>query len=707
MKPKNGIKIRFQRAAANTNPQMDKVVLEDVLTAYRKTLGRKSTNPQLKTWRIILKSPITKLAAAAVVVMVGIIVVGNYFTKEDLEKVPANQLRSKKQTNAITSEGAGTRTERSRSVTKFGLPSMTQNVAESSAIIRARFLEKTDTGRDQGSLIESKWKMDVIKVIYGKVSGQTIEVTGWQDPQFQEEGREVIMCLRMFEGQIYRRGGTYYDAPPEHSLNTLEKKFQEVIESGAHLSAGLIGDKLGIDENDLEPNTKHDNDIVAKKSEDQPIPTPQNALNSNHPVEKTGKSLTDKDLSMLGTTSLKTGETGNLHAGTAAPDRGRAILRVVPVDRERMNAEAKKIREMAAVGDIDGLVAMLSAGMFPNKIAAAEHLGEIGDERALPELIKLKERFVCGLSKDGSTVFRKDGYGYRQGISSGAFAVAICKITTRNLSVKEQIDAWFELLDDCIEPEMASNKPYLALGRHGLLDVPINEFGYGCFDLGKRVAAELEKYDDPSIVTRLRKTVNKGAAVTAVWMEVRDMVLEKAIERCVEIAKNEHEAQQYGAIKCLGKLGEDAIFALDDLAMQGHYEAVRTLGYRKNKPEVFEIVCWHLTNNRNYLVRLLAASQFSHMNILRYQQPILLQTLVEALYDPKKSIRRRAASLLRTIAEGENGSQLLEYEDDLLVALKHPDEEVRGFTAQTLKRLGSKRLDEEVPDPPEIRTDLK
>ncbi len=65
MKPKNGIKIRFQRAAANTNPQMDKVVLEDVLTAYKKTLGRKLTNPQLKIWRIIMKSPITKLAAAA------------------------------------------------------------------------------------------------------------------------------------------------------------------------------------------------------------------------------------------------------------------------------------------------------------------------------------------------------------------------------------------------------------------------------------------------------------------------------------------------------------------------------------------------------------------------------------------------------------------------------------------------------------------
>ena len=292
------------------------------------------------------------------------------------------------------------------------------------------------------------------------------------------------------------------------------------------------------------------------------------------------------------------------------------------------------------------------------------------------------------------------------GPNHGAFAVAICKITTRDLPVKEQVDAWFELLDDCIEPEMDTNKPYLVLGRE-LLDIPINEFGFGSFDLGKRVAAELEKYDVPSIVSRLRKTENKGAAITAVWMEAGDMEIEQAIERCVEIAKNEHDAQQYGAIKCLGMFGEDAIFALDDLAMDGQYEAMRTLGYLKGNPEVLEIICWHLTNNENYLIRLLAVSQFNHMNILRYQQPILLQTLVEALYDPNKSIRRRAASLLRTIAKGENGSQLLEYEDDLLVVLKHPDKEVRGFIAQALQKLGSKRLDEEVGDPPEIRTDLE
>ncbi len=414
----------------------------------------------------------------------------------------------------------------------------------------------------------------------------------------------------------------------------------------------------GIEKSDLKPTTKHSKEVVDKK----------------------GRGRSNR----MGTMGIK------------------------PIDRKKMKDEAEKIRKMASLGDIDGLVTMLSARNLQNKVAAAEHLGRIGDERALPKLKQLNERFVCGLSKKSSTIFKNNGYGYKRGITSGAFAVAMCKIMTRNLSEKEQIDAWFELLEDYMEPEMDPSNPYLAISTSAeLLDIPINKFGYGCYDLGKRVAAELEKYDDPSIVARLRTSDNKGAAITAVWMEIKDLTVEEAIGRCVEIVRNERSAQQYGAIKCLGKLGEDAVYALDDLAMEGHYEAMRMLGYHKKNQEVLKMICWHLANNGNYLVRLLAISQFSVMNIQRYQQPILLQTLLEALYDPKESVRRSAARLLRTVAKGKNGSRLLEYEDDLLVALKHPDKEVRVLTAQTLKRLGSKRMDEEVPDPPEIRKVIK
>jgi len=440
-------------------------------------------------------------------------------------------------------------------------------------------------------------------------------------------------------------------------------------------------------ENSPGPKAKQDNNIV-KKPEDKLIAKSPETLDSQDSDNLEDNKSNKKILAMAGTRNR------------------RATMGVKRIDIERRKAEAKKIKEMAAVGDIDGLTAMLSTAMFRNKISAAEYLGEIGDERALPILRKIEKRYICGLRKDGSVKFRTDAYGYRPNASSGAFAVAICKIKTRDLSAKEQIDALFELLDDCIVPKMAPDKPFLMLGSHGLSDIPINEYGFGSFDLGKRVAAELVKYDDPSIVTRLSKTKNKGAAITAVWLEIKDMTFDAAIDRCVEIAINEHEAKQYGAIKCLGKFGKDAVLALDELATLGHYEAMRMLGYLKNNPEVFKIICWHMINNETYLVRLLGSSQFSHSNIQKYQQSILLDTLVDALFDSQKSIRRRAASLLRTIANGKKWSQLLKYEDDLLLALEHPDKEVRAFITQTLKILDAKRLKEKVPAPSETRTDL-
>jgi peroxiredoxin len=54
-----------------------------------------------------------------------------------------------------------------------------------------------------------------------------------------------------------------------------------------------------------------------------------------------------------------------------------------------LEAEMRRIEAMAAAGDVEGLVAMLSEGEFASKVLAAEYLGQIGDERALPELERL------------------------------------------------------------------------------------------------------------------------------------------------------------------------------------------------------------------------------------------------------------------------------------------------------------------------------
>ena len=63
----------FDLAAVQANAAPDDAVFEKVKTAYTSTVERKSAQPEPKIWRVIMKSPFTKLAAAAVVVIAGVI----------------------------------------------------------------------------------------------------------------------------------------------------------------------------------------------------------------------------------------------------------------------------------------------------------------------------------------------------------------------------------------------------------------------------------------------------------------------------------------------------------------------------------------------------------------------------------------------------------------------------------------------------------
>jgi outer membrane lipoprotein-sorting protein len=70
MKPADDIKKFFKNAAIDTNPKMDEAVLNKVLKSHEKTTNTKSaaTTPNIR--RTIMKSRITKLAAAATIIAV-------------------------------------------------------------------------------------------------------------------------------------------------------------------------------------------------------------------------------------------------------------------------------------------------------------------------------------------------------------------------------------------------------------------------------------------------------------------------------------------------------------------------------------------------------------------------------------------------------------------------------------------------------------
>jgi hypothetical protein len=76
MRPADDIRRFIDKAAVSTNPQADKAVLDVVLAARQKAIDKISaaTRPSLRS--IIMRSPITRLAAAAVVVVAVVLFLG-------------------------------------------------------------------------------------------------------------------------------------------------------------------------------------------------------------------------------------------------------------------------------------------------------------------------------------------------------------------------------------------------------------------------------------------------------------------------------------------------------------------------------------------------------------------------------------------------------------------------------------------------------
>lgn len=114
-----------------------------------------------------------------------------------------------------------------------------------------------------------------------------------------------------------------------------------------------------------------------------------------------------------------------------------------------LEAEMKDIEKMFAVGDVNGLVAMLEQGGFISKMFAAKYLGQIGDQRALPALEKLDLAAKKDLPKDFGQNF---------------FAEAIAKIKTRLEQQKQKtvlVEAGEGRLEQIAEPNEKDRQQYI------------------------------------------------------------------------------------------------------------------------------------------------------------------------------------------------------------------------------------------------------
>jgi hypothetical protein len=67
MRPTENIKRLIENAKIKTNPQVNEAVLKDLLTEMDKSERMRSTAPQPNVWRTIMKSKLTKFAAAEII----------------------------------------------------------------------------------------------------------------------------------------------------------------------------------------------------------------------------------------------------------------------------------------------------------------------------------------------------------------------------------------------------------------------------------------------------------------------------------------------------------------------------------------------------------------------------------------------------------------------------------------------------------------
>lgn len=73
MRPADKMRRLFNSAAVQANAAPDDAVFETIKTAYTRTVERKSAQRGPSTWRFVMKSPTTRLAAVAAVVIACVI----------------------------------------------------------------------------------------------------------------------------------------------------------------------------------------------------------------------------------------------------------------------------------------------------------------------------------------------------------------------------------------------------------------------------------------------------------------------------------------------------------------------------------------------------------------------------------------------------------------------------------------------------------
>ncbi|MBW8016936.1 MAG: hypothetical protein FVQ82_12190 [Planctomycetes bacterium] len=340
--------------------------------------------------------------------------------------------------------------------------------------------------------------------------------------------------------------------------------------------------------------------------------------------------------------------------------------------------QKKEIDKAIAEKDTRAVIKMLKKFIAPHKITAARYLADHGGRSAIKTLNEMNLR---GGGWEGISHKKYPGFSRD---ASGEYAIAIYKISNREKSESEQIKALFEILDGQ-GPVIPKQVPQKYVKTN--------------YAVGKRVAQELGKFKDKTILSRLRKSENRGVAKAAISMEIAGLTNARAMARCMQIARTDSLVQRNAAIFALGDFLPESIDLLDELALEGYKHALRMIVHdptsryvrdpSRISRKIFDILCWHLLKNDHAQIRIEALYALSGIRKQEFQQEIY-QHLTYAMFDRSIPVRGKAVNALtsKTVLL-KNKVYFDQIKDTLQAALiNHPNPIVPGNLARVFKSLG-------------------
>jgi len=84
MRPTEKIKKLFVKSNVTVSSELDDKIINDAFQVLEKSIKTKSAEPEPNIWRIIMKSRITKIAAAAVIIIAVLIGISHFSDSVDI-----------------------------------------------------------------------------------------------------------------------------------------------------------------------------------------------------------------------------------------------------------------------------------------------------------------------------------------------------------------------------------------------------------------------------------------------------------------------------------------------------------------------------------------------------------------------------------------------------------------------------------------------